>query len=45
MTACGSFIKESRMKLAEPTGLNRKSRVWGAHCFVADPARNYLKLR
>jgi hypothetical protein len=24
-----AFIKESRMKLVEPTGLNRKSGVWG----------------
>jgi hypothetical protein len=29
MAACAAFIKESRMKLVEPTGLNRKSGVWG----------------
>jgi hypothetical protein len=31
MAACAAFIKESRMKLVEPTGLNRKSGVWGTH--------------
>jgi hypothetical protein len=35
MAACAAFIKESRMKLVEPTGLNRKSGVWGTHWSLA----------
>jgi hypothetical protein len=29
VATCAAFIKESRMKLVEPTGLNRKSGIWG----------------
>jgi hypothetical protein len=36
VTACAAFIKESRMKLVEPTGLNRKSRVRGRPVLLAE---------
>jgi hypothetical protein len=35
MAACAAFIKESRMKLVEPTGLDRKSGVWGTYWSLA----------
>jgi hypothetical protein len=36
VTACAAFIKESRMKLVEPTGLNRKSGVRGKPVLPAE---------
>ena len=28
------FVKERRIKFSEPTKLDRKSGIWGTHCFV-----------
>jgi hypothetical protein len=33
---CAPFIKERRMKLAEPTKLRRKSGIWGTLVRVTD---------
>jgi hypothetical protein len=39
VTACAAFIKESRMKLVRPTGLNRKSGGIGPHPLIRGTTR------